>query len=247
MSRYSLDIAIPVLNEEESLNSNITTLMSYLKHALPQDISTNLIIADNGSTDKTPEISKNLESLYPDQVKYFRVERRGVGLALKSVWQKSNADFVGYMDLDLATDVRHIPEAIKKLVDDEGDIVYGTRLHANSKVINRTFKREMISRTFNLILQKYLKISFSDGMCGFKFLKREHLSKIISGGAISDGWFFCTELLAVAEWLGLSLQELPVQWTDDSNSKVNVKKLTIEYLKGMKALKTSQAFATRKQ
>lgn len=231
-------IVIPVLNEETSLEANIITIVNFVEKELSDKFNCQIVIADNGSIDDTPEIAKKLEKKFKSKVLYKRVERKGVGLALKTAWVSSNAEIVGYMDLDLATDLRHLSEALDALANKEVDIVYGSRLHKNSQVIGRTIKREIISRIFNYVVKAYLRINFSDGMCGFKFLKKEHVNSIIINGADSDGWFFCTELLVVAEWMGLKLYELPVKWTDDPNSKVNVVRLAREYISAMQQLKS---------
>jgi hypothetical protein len=116
--------------------------------------------------------------------------------------------------------------------------VYGTRLHPKSRVIGRSIKREITSRIFNGILRVYLGTKFSDGMCGFKWLHRKHVQSLIDGGANSNGWFFSTELLAIAEWKGLQICELPVIWRDDtSSSRVNIGRLAMQYLRAMKVLK----------
>ena len=127
-------------------------------------------------------------------------------------------------------------------------MVYATRLHRKSNVIGRTLKREITSRVFNAMLRLYLGIRFSDGMSGFKFLHREHVNTLRHYGAVSDGWFFSTELLSVAEWLGLRLYELPVTWTDDtSSSRVRILPLARQYMRAMKQLKTRKAEALRAQ
>jgi glycosyltransferase involved in cell wall biosynthesis len=196
-----------------------------------------IVIADNGSTDTTRQLATELSETYPE-VNWVSVPRRGVGLALKTSWGQSDADIVGYMDLDLATDLHHFPEVYKVLSEDRADLVYGSRLHPDAKVIGRTTKREISSRAFNLILRNYLGVHFSDGMCGFKFLKRNVLPELMANGANNDGWFFSTELLSVAEWRGLDLHELPVTWTDDAaSSKVKVVPLAMRYLQAMRELK----------
>ena len=195
------------------------------------------MIADNGSEDQTRPIAEQLSQQY-QEVEWVSVPRRGVGLALKTSWGQSQADIVGYMDLDLATDLSHFLEAYRALAEQDYDLVYATRLHRNSQVINRPFKREVASRGFNFLLKSYLGVKFSDGMCGFKFLKREKLAALQDGGAQNDGWFFSTELLTVAEWQGLKLYELPVKWTDDvSSSKVEIIPLAKRYIRSMVALK----------
>jgi glycosyltransferase involved in cell wall biosynthesis len=232
----TLEITIPVLNEEVTLEIQIKKIICYI-NSLETDKKISVVISDNGSTDNTEAISKKLINEFKGQVQYIKVGQRGVGLALKTAWSQSKADVVGYMDLDLATDIKHVKQMIAAFDDNDCDLVYGSRLHKDSLVEGRSFKREITSRIFNQVVRGYLGIKFSDGMCGFKFLKREHVGPLIKLGARSDGWFFCTELLTVAEWQGQSLHELPVHWTDDPNSKVNIKNLTKEYLLAMQALK----------
>ena len=142
------------------------------------------------------------------------------------------------MDLDLATDLPHFLEAYDALAHQGYDIVYGSRLHPGAKVVNRPFKREVASRIFNLLLKLYLGVRFSDGMCGFKFLRREAYPRLYDAGAQNDGWFFSTELLTTAEWLGLNIFELPVKWTDDvSSSRVEILPLAKKYMRSMYELK----------
>ena len=232
----TFDITIPVLNEEETLEKQIKTLHNYISNEYPDLSLWKIIIADNGSTDETENIGRKLEKELGN-IFFLKVPRRGVGLALKTSWGQSDADIVGYMDLDLATYLVHFKEAIDALQGDF-DIVYGSRLHKDSTVINRTLKRELASRVFNKLLKSYLKVEFSDGMCGFKWLKREKLGPLMEAGATNDGWFFSTELLTTAEWLEYKLFELPVKWTDDvSSSKVRILPLAKDYIRSMIELK----------
>lgn len=231
------DITIPVLNEEATLRENTLSLYSFLTKHFQDQNQWRIVIADNGSTDNTLEIGRSLAKEFP-QIRVVNVPRKGVGLALKTSWGQSDADIVGYMDLDLATDLPHFLEAYEAIAVKGFDIVYGTRLHPRSKVIGRTLKREFTSRVFNALLKAYLGVRFSDGMCGFKFLRREVYPMLHEGGAGNDGWFFSTELLTVAEWKGLRIFELPVKWTDDtSSSKVKVIPLAKRYWQDMRRLK----------
>ncbi len=233
----TFEITIPVLNEEETLQQQVSILFDFLFENFPQKADWKIVIADNGSTDKTFKIAKMLKSNLGN-IRLIQTEKRGVGLALKTSWLSSDADLIGYMDLDLATDLAHFLELVQVVDNQEIDLIYGTRLHSKSEVIGRTLKREITSRIFNFLVSNYLRTSFSDGMCGFKFLKRKHLQKLIDAGAVSDGWFFSTELLATAEWNNLKIYELPVKWTDDvGSSKVKIFKLAKEYLKAMEVLR----------
>jgi glycosyltransferase involved in cell wall biosynthesis len=168
----TFDVSIPVLNEEATLERQVGILHGFLIEHFSNPGQWRIVIADNGSTDRTLEIARLLQARYPE-VAVVNVPEKGVGLALKTSWGQSQADIVGYMDLDLATDLSHFLEAYRAIAEEGYDLVYGTRLHAKSQVIGRTLKREIASRGFNLILKLYLGVGFSDGMCGFKFLKRE--------------------------------------------------------------------------
>lgn len=232
-----VEITIPVLNEEADLEEKVGELLRFLElQQLPGGLKSKVVIADNGSDDRTQEIAEKL-ALEENRIEYIRLEERGVGRALKASWGQSTADIVGYMDLDLATDLRHFPEAMGLIVNEGADIVTGSRLHANSKVRGRTLTREVSSRGFNFILKIAFMNRFSDGMCGFKFLRRAVYPQLNAAGADNDGWFFATELLVTSEWLQLKLRELPVEWTDSPNSKVNIPKLAMRYLKAIRALR----------
>ena len=233
----TFDVTIPVLNEEETLAQQVSVLYAFLQKHFPTPGQWRIVIADNGSEDQTRPIAERLSQEY-EEVYWVSVPRRGVGLALKTSWGQSQADIVGYMDLDLATDLPHFLEAYRALAEEGYDVVYGSRLHPRSQVINRPLKREIASRGFNFLLKTYLGVQFSDGMCGFKFLRRRVLSDLMQGGTQNDGWFFSTELLTVAEWQGLKLYELPVKWTDDiSSSKVQILPLAKRYVRSMRELK----------
>jgi len=236
----TFDITIPVLNEAETLERQVRILHDFLLERFPDSSKWRIVIADNGSTDDTPHLAAALGDELPE-VCLVRVPEKGVGLALKTSWGQSKADMVGYMDLDLATDLQHFVQAYHAIATEGYDLVYGTRLHRRSKVVGRTLKREITSRVFNQIVRWYLGTRFSDGMCGFKWLRREHVAGLRAGGAISNGWFFSTELLAIAEWKGLRCCELPVTWTDDAaNSKVNIPKLAKQYLQAMRVLRRNK-------
>ncbi|MFN0214221.1 MAG: glycosyltransferase [Saprospiraceae bacterium] len=233
----TFDVTIPVLNEAATIDRQIRMLHHFLWEKYPEKGQWRIVIADNGSTDDTRHLAAALCDEFPE-IQLVCVPEKGVGLALKTSWSQSQADIVGYMDLDLATDLRHFPQAYNALATEGFDLVYGTRLHKRSKVLGRTLKREITSRVFNFMLKIYLGTGFSDGMCGFKWLRREHVTPLMKAGAVSNGWFFSTELLTIAEWKGLKICELPVIWTDDtSSSRVNIPRLAKQYIAAMLELK----------
>lgn len=236
MAMTNVDITIPVLNEERDLKSKVAELIEFLEENVTTQINWKIVIADNGSTDNTKPIGEEMAQS-DERIQYLNVGERGVGLALKTSWGQSTADIVGYMDLDLATDLKHFPQVLDAIINQNQDFVYATRLHKQSKVVGRTLKREITSRVFNMIVKSYFGTSFSDGMCGFKFLKRNVFEALKKDALAFNGWFFSTEMLVLAEKKGFNLYELPVHWTDDSNSKVKIGSLSKQYLQNMKELK----------
>jgi len=237
--KYSkkINITFPVLNEEVQLEESILTTLNFCE--THQMDSIELCIADNGSTDQTQEIGEKLAARYT-KVSYIRLNEKGVGLALKTAWGQSKADWVGYMDLDLATDIKHLKE-VYDLIQSEADykIILGSRLLKGAKVQNRTLLREIISRCFNFWLWLNLKVSFTDGMCGFKFIEKKLYTQLVEKFEFTNQWFFASELAVRAEWMGAKLLDLPVNWTDDPNSKSSsqIMRLTRQYLQGIEKLK----------
>ena len=224
----NLEITIPVFNEEETIREKIKEMIDYTqKNILSKNIS--FIIADNGSTDKTEQYSMELIKKY-DNLRYIKLSEKGVGLALRTSWTQSKADYVGYMDLDIATDLKALVTVVDEL-EKGTKIINGSRLLKESEVINRTLLIEITSRVFNFLLKFILKIKFTDGMCGFKFFDRKVAQELINIGIDTKGWFFSTEILVKAQWKNIKIKEIPVKWTDDRKSKVKILSLSSNYLK----------------
>lgn len=231
----SIDLVIPVFNEELTLKTQVERAIEAIEQSFV-GFDWQLIIADNGSKDRTSEVAKEVAD-FNDRVSYTVLPSKGVGLALDLAWSESKADYMGYFDLDLATHTSHFHEVRQLLNDSNIDLIYGSRLNPKSKVIGRSLIREVTSRGFNHLVKMCFNTKFSDATCGFKFIKKDAYTKIKNTGLNHPGWFFATELLVRAEKLNLNIYELPVTWTDDRESKVEVFSLTIEYLKDMYRLK----------
>ena len=233
----TINIVIPVLNEERSLRSGVEKTIYFLETTEIKD-KYRITIADNGSTDSTEAIAKDLCTEY-NCVNYLRLADRGVGLAFREAIKCNKENVIGYMDVDLATDIRHLKQIYRLFSENKADIAVGSRLLPKSKVYNRTLLREFTSRTLNLILKIFLGVHFSDAMCGFKFYKKEIAEHLVEISSDNKGWFFCAEMMIRAEWDNISIKEIPVLWHDDPNSKVKVGKLSIDYM--------SEIFKLRKE
>ena len=228
-----VDVVIPVLNEEEALPRCIASLRQFLEDHSPY--SFRIVIADNGSTDKTPDIAEMLSKEYPD-VSWTRLELRGRGRALRKTWLESDADFLTYMDVDLSTDLNAFPKLVSAIGEEGFDLAIGSRLMKGSAVEKRTLKREVTSRTYNVIIKAMFFTRFSDAQCGFKAISRRAAQFLIP--RVEDqGWFFDSELLILAEKGGFRIKDVPVKWVDDPDSRVNVVKTARDDLKGLLRLR----------
>ncbi|MQY31066.1 bifunctional glycosyltransferase family 2/GtrA family protein [Nocardia aurantia] len=212
-----LDVVIPVYNEEHTLDDCVRRLHAHLRGGFP--FTARITIADNASTDATLEVARRL-AVELDGVRVVHLDRKGRGRALRAVWEASDAQVVAYMDVDLSTDLNALLPLVAPLVSGHSDLAIGTRLSRSSRVV-RGPKRELISRCYNLILKASLRARFSDAQCGFKAMRAEVARKLLP--LVEDGeWFFDTELLVLAERSGLRIHEVPVDWIDDPDSRVDI-------------------------
>ena len=218
MNKLSVEITIPVYNEEKELEANIKTLYNFCSKNLKM-YDWHITIADNASGDNTPVIAASLVKKNP-RILYFRLEQKGRGRAVKRVWSQSKCDYCIYMDLDLSTDLIHLPIILKKL--EEYDVVIGSRLARGAKVEGRTVLRELTSRALNyLFIKLFFKTHFTDAQCGFKGVTRKVVENLIP--KVKDNeWFFDGELLIIAEKSGYKIYEEPVHWVDNPGSTVRL-------------------------
>src|SRR4051794_39977222 len=136
-----VDIVVPVYNEEAALEPGIRRLHRFLSESFP--FGWRIVIADNASTDATPEVARRLRGQLRG-VEYMRLERKGRGRALRAAWSRSDARVVAYMDVDLSTDLRALLPLVAPLLSGHSDVAIGSRLAHGARVV-RGPKREVIS------------------------------------------------------------------------------------------------------
>jgi putative flippase GtrA len=212
-----VEIVIPVHNEEHDLEPSVQRLHAYLQDRFP--FSWQLTIADNASTDHTWQLATDLSHAL-DRVRAVRLREKGRGRALRAVWGASTARVVAYMDVDLSTDLAALLPLVAPLLSEHSDVAIGTRLLRSARVA-RGPKREVISRGYNLLLRAALRARFSDAQCGFKAMRTD-CARALLPYVHDTGWFFDTELLVLAERAGLRIAEIPVDWVDDPDSRVDI-------------------------
>jgi len=226
-----LDLVIPVYNEEAGLERSVRIVRAYLDHAFPYPAR--LTIADNASTDATLAIARRLAAELPG-VRVVHLPDKGRGRALRTVWLVSDAQVLAYADVDLSTDLSALLPLVAPLVSGHSHLAIGTRLSRTSRV-ERGPKREVISRCYNLLLRGVLAARFSDAQCGFKAIRADAARELLP--LVQDtGWFFDTELLVLAEHAGLRIHEVPVDWVDDPDSRVDIVATSIADLRGVSRL-----------
>ena len=229
-----LDVVLPGLNEEKGLENTVRTLCAFMRENM-SEYDWRIVIADNGSTDSTPDIGRRLAS-ERGRVEYIRLEQRGRGRALKYAWSQSDADVVSYMDMDLSTDLEYLPPLVAAVAEGGHDVAIGSRLKRGAQVIGRSPKREFISRCYSLIFRTMFLTGFQDAQCGFKAVSRRAVEQALP--MVKDtGWFFDTELLILCEKNGYSVEEIPVRWVDDPDSRVRIVSTAYEDLKGLARLR----------
>jgi glycosyltransferase involved in cell wall biosynthesis len=272
-----LNVTIPVYNEEHTLAASIHKISAFLKSNCSHPYE--IVIAENGSTDNTFRVAKQLEHDLPN-VRALHIEGRGRGRAIKAAWRQSSADILSYMDVDLSSDLLAFPALIDALAPEanrrefsredkssnhaipspggEGwvradlssakrtslptggyDLAIGSRL-LDPALTRRGLKRETISRGYNLLVRAVFRTRFSDAQCGFKAITRRAASALLP--LIEDAaWFMDTELLVLAEKLGYRIFDLPVRWTDDPDSRVQLWSTALADIKGLIRLRRNLA------
>lgn len=234
----AVTIVLPVLNEETVLEQTVRRVHDYLRNRFP--VPAEIVIADNASTDGTPAIASLLADRL-DGVSFLRLERKGRGLALREAWTVTEAPVACYMDIDLSTDLNALLPLVAPLLSGHSDVAIGTRLDSASNV-TRGPRREFISRSYNRILKTALRARFSDAQCGFKAVRTEAVKPLLTE-IRDDGWFFDTELLMLAQRRGMRIHEVPVDWVDDPDSRVDILSTAWIDLKGVGRLLASSRVA----
>ncbi len=233
-----LNILLPVYNEERRLEKGVRETDRYL--SAETEIPYILTIVDNGSTDQTEAIAHTLCDEMSGRVRYLRITEKGVGAAFRAGVSANECELVGYMDIDLSTDIHHIPQMYAAFCTEPSvGMVNASRWSRQSDSSGRKFYRNITSIGLVWLLKLVFRMRASDAICGFKFFRKECAEALIAeAGTGTNGWFYLIELLIRAERGGVQVVELPVRWIDDSeNSTVHTFSLIKEYLHQIISLK----------
>ena len=210
-------IIFPVLNERLRLESGVVRTVEHLASVGFEDYE--IIIVDNGSEDRYA------------RVRYERIPVRGVGAAFRRGVELSRGEVVGYMDIDLSTDIRHLGEAVR-LFQERPELAYinGSRFARESCTRGRKWYRRITSQGLLILLKLFLGMKSTDAICGFTFLRRETALSLIEGCSLDNGWFYMIEFLLRAEKRGVEILDYPVEWQEDYNTTVKIFRTIVDYL-----------------
>jgi len=225
-----LECFIPAYNEAEDLAGSVSEVVAFCRAQVraPWQVT----VLDNGSTDATAAIADELARATAE-VRAIHYPEKGRGQALRRAFLASEAKWIGYMDADLSTHLRALPEALRRL-EEGADLVVGSRLMRGSHTTRR-LRREVLSRVYNALVRGAFGTGLRDHQCGFKFFDRAR-SRALVAATRDDKWFFDTELLVLADRAGLRIDEIPVDWIEDLGSTVRIVRTVVDDLRGMRRL-----------
>lgn len=228
----SLNIVFPVLNEEKRLTRGIERTIEFMRANMMMPFQLNIV--DNGSVDNTECLAKNLCERFPE-LHYTKIKEKGLGIAFREGVKNNSCDYVGYMDIDLATNLKHLIQVQNLFFSDESlEFINGSRFSKESVVSGRKWYRNLTSYGLLFLLHFFLDMKATDAICGFKFFKKETVEKLIAkSNQDENGWFFIIEMLLRAERSGVKIYELPVEWFDDSQTKVKFITTIQNYIKNI--------------
>lgn len=223
-----VNIIFPVLNERLRLEKGIRSTVEYLQSIDFEEYC--ITIVDNGSEDETPEIAAKLCEEFP-KVTYERIQTRGVGAAFRRGVELNTCEIVGYMDIDLSTNIKHLGEAIEIFRKEESiQYINGSRFAKESDTKGRKWYRKITSRGLLILLKVFLGMKSSDAICGFTFVRKSVAEELIEASSDDNGWFYMIEFLLRAEKRGMNVLDYPVEWQEDYNTTVKIFKTICNYL-----------------
>lgn len=232
-----LEITIPCHNEAHRLEMGFSKLSSWLQEHPQHARRIAIVIADNGSTDATLAIAKRLVPESPVPCRIRHLEKAGLALALRDAWGTSTADIVGYADTDMATDLDHLDTVLTLFANPAINAVNGSRWLPESVIGDRSIKRRICSRVLRLGVRLLTGIRATDIACGFKFFRRDWFSEH-GPHLFSEQFFLGGELLFLAERESrASVVEIPIRWTDQPGSRINIRRAMLAYWHGIRKLR----------
>jgi glycosyltransferase involved in cell wall biosynthesis len=231
-------VVFPAYNEAELLQPALNSVVQALNEFTP---SYEIIIAEDGSTDGTEKIAAELANKHAF-VKHIHGEKRlGRGAALRNAFKQSQGEVLVYMDLDLATDLKHLKPLVDAVESEGYEFATGSRMLPESQV-QRSNTRNIVSKTYNFMVRTVLGSKLKDHQCGFKAFRREPIMLLLDE-VDAKHWFWDTEVLVRGERRGYRIKEIPVSWKGRRETKVHL--VQDSFCMGLQALWLWRRLQTR--
>jgi uncharacterized membrane protein YbhN (UPF0104 family) len=219
MDDIEVSVVLPAYNEADTIEQTVSRTLSTLAAFLPDD-TYEVIIAEDGCTDRTPDIASALAA-NDERIRHVHSEGRlGRGKALELAFEQARGETLAYLDTDLATDMRHLETLIERVRSEDYDVATGSRWMPENRA-DRPAKRGIPSFGFNTLVRTVLRSDLRDHQCGFKAIDSEVFGSLRSD-IEDEHWFWDTELLVKAQRRGYRVTEFPVDWTPKGDSKVDI-------------------------
>lgn len=214
-----VSVVLPSYNEEKTIREAVERTRNALNRFLGEE-DYEIIIAEDGCTDRTPEIAEQLSDRFSSVRHIHSEERLGRGKALDGAFSEAKGEVIVYFDTDLSTDLHYLQDIVEAVQEEGFDISTGSRLLPGHRV-ERPLSRDIPSKVFNGLVRVVLRSDLRDHQCGFKAFRREALMRLLED-VESSHWFWDTEILVRGQLIGMTIKEIPVEWVHMGDSKVDI-------------------------
>lgn len=222
-----LSLLIPAYNEEKIMEATLNSVLQFLGE---KEYLWEVLVIDDGSQDKTAQIVQKYERKGVQLIKF--PNNRGKGAALRSGFLAAKGDYVIYTDADLSVSTMNIDEFLR-ILEEESDVAIGSRRIKGAQInVHQPWIRETMGRFFTFLSRVVLWMNVADFTCGFKGFKAEAAQKIFSH-AVIDRWVYDSEILFLAKKFKYKMTQVPVVWTNRTDTRVVLKSVVFESLKDL--------------
>ena len=219
--KSTLSIVIPAFNEEKRLGDSLRHILGFIKK---ENLTAELIVVDDGSTDKTAGVGREACKEFSGvETKVIRYEtNRGKGFAVKTGLLAATGAIALFSDADLSTPIEELSKLCEPIERDEFDVTFGSRaLDRNLIGIHQPWRREQSGKVFNLLVRLQTNLPFWDTQCGFKAFNMQKFRPLLNVMRI-ERFGFDVEFLFVANYHKLRLKEFPVRWNHCDGTTISV-------------------------
>jgi glycosyltransferase involved in cell wall biosynthesis len=230
MKKSRLDIMLPVYyGNLPEIAGSIATQKAFYEDTLTE-YDWRIVLAVNGP--KPEQVIELAESLNREdkRITWDYVSNPGKGSGIVHAWNKSDADIMSYMDIDLSTDIKDFVVLVSRIREGY-DVSIGSRYHPDS-VVTRSLKRRIVSFLYHKLFMKIVlgAKTYTDGQCGFKAVSPRVVREVLPL-VRNRSWFFESEMLYIAQRLKMRITEIPVSWTESEFSGISLYRAIWEFIR----------------